>query len=1110
MSQFESFESHFNTTLEKIVLHALTHEIEDWQSKKNHILNALNAQSIKNIFSMENVIDRRNNPTKNGIVGNVGMAFKHENGRASLIGITDNTWTAYTQNENGEWLPETHGIGSPALGAFRFHAIHGTQEITDEMKQSFNNRFAQELDTRSYQYAEQLERAEMEAKMETGEILLIAFVNDTWVVYSRQENGEWQPEIEGMGGTSLGHFRSKGMIFTSDEMKQSFQSTLGLQVDNFLLAHKKQFESIKQDFEKIKITITSQNPIPQKTYQPQQKTLLETYEEIKQELEKHQRNDLARPMVDVLAAVCANPKLGIKFQRLPNSISINDFELSNDTVAAFGNNPLRLLHTVEYHQNQRFLLDEKAHAIEKAIEQENKRHAILVRNENVNKIQSETANFRLPENQTALPPLFEQYREQDIQFPSDCPVSVFGRHQVNVNVWQLVKQMKRYIQDPNIDDALSWNSDKRAIEYHIDGEVGFLPTHEFASTTFKGVECGAIPFCRYVLADFISPERADVVFDEIMTRAAEETLLHNFNKDDLLSILNNPDNLNLGLNPPKQSAAGNRYIGDNHVIVIKEHEQSQSWRVHKGGIEPENVSYTSTLDLFRTLTGIHDYGEAKRKLGECLLNAEYNAFIPRHTAVLSEAQQMQKLKDKLPMHAPQDKAYLYQEYFTRERGLPEYLYHELTTNKRMYNGIHHDKEAGNNIPVLVFLPDDFETNRNANIRSIHVELTGDKLPSERKVNKSLSMYVKASDIHKFTLPLSETAKRFYQPPEKRTVAFTEAPLDTASYAALFPNEEVCTQNGVHGTEALTNALKAYVSLMAASPIQAVKELPKLVYACDNSIKPKDNPELYAPLRKQIDNEARDLFFRQPEKIHDWESALPVLQARFPNVSESKSWWKTAQKVFQAENDLATGFSRAMFALAVNNVYDEASNKVLNESLLPQIGGYCETLLANETGTHSFDDFDDVVRALHTLYDGKGIAFPFDEKQINAAQQVFDNHFRQSDSVLGKISPAAAALTDLWLKQTDLFEIRTPYMPEYGAFKDWNALLTAAKQQEREQDAQLPASQRRSDLMLHLGIQEKAAEHFGLSVNKTPEWEKIFRQPEKHPTQKHAVAMPDMK
>lgn len=1114
MAQFENIETLFDTTLEKMLLHALTHE-EEWKARPQHILNSLNADNVKYIFGADNVIDRRANPQKNGITGNVGMSFKRENGETLLIGITENEWTAYSLRENEGWQPELTGIGSPSLGAFRFHGVQANSENSKELEKSFNERFAKELDKCIYEYSDRLARTEMETKIETGETLLIAVENNTWTVYGLGKNGEWQPEIEGFGDSALGHFRFHGMQYTSDEMKQSFQATLGHEVDKLLLGYRKQFESSQQGFEQAKIQITSQNPVSvEKTPQPDTmpKTLLETHEKIKHELDKHQRNDLARPMIDVLAAVLTNPELGIEFKKLPNGngISINGLELSNDTVAAFGNNPMRLLHTVEYHQNKRFLLDETVHAIEQAIEQDNRNHALLTRNENVKKIQNtHQQNFRQPENEATLPPLFQKYQAQDIQFPSDCPVSVFGRHDVNVNVWQLVKQMKRHIQDPSVDDTLFWNSEKRAIEYHVDGEVGFLPTHEFASTTFKGIECGAIPFCRYVLADFISPERADEIFDEIITRAAEETLLHNFNKDDLLSILNNPDNLNLGLNPPKQSAAGNRYIGDNHVIVIKEHEQSQSWRVHKGGIEPENVSHTSTLDLFRTLSGIHDYGEAKRKLGECLRDAEYSPFVPRNAAILSEAQQMQKLKDKLPMHAPQDKAFLYKEYFTRERGLPEYLYNELIANKRMYNGIHHDKEAGNNIPVLVFLPDDFETNRNANIRSIHLELTGDKLAPERKVNKSLSMYVKASDIHKFTLPISDTAKRFYQQPEKRTVAFTEAPLDSASYAALFPNEEVCTQNGVHGTEALSNALKAYVSLMAASPIQAMKELPKLVYACDNSVKPTEKPEWYAPLRKQVDKEARDLFFRQPDPITNWAQARGVLEKHFPNISENKSWWATAQKGFQAEDDLAQGFSRAMFALAVHGVYDEASNKVLNGSLLPQIGKYCETLLEKETEIKSFDDFDDVVNALNTLYTSKGIAFPFNEEQINSAKQVFDAHFRLPETTSKKNSPAAAALIDLWLKQSGLFEVRTPYMPEYGNFKDWNALLTAAKQQERERDAQLPASQRRDDLAIHLAIQDKAATSFGFEVTKTLEWEKTFRQPEKaQPTQAPRL-MPNM-
>ncbi|WP_304334588.1 hypothetical protein [Conchiformibius steedae] len=695
----------------------------------------------------------------------------------------------------------------------------------------------------------------------------------------------------------------------------------------------------------------------------------------------------------------------VRSEPMPYGIQLNGFNLTHDDLAAFRDDPLRLVQTVQYHLHDHFLLPEQVEKLKMtALQAAHQQHRVVVTETTTD------AAPLVPQNTGQNGPA--AYTDTIKPFPKDYPIPLFdGKYPTAADPWQFISRLKRAAQSDAFNQAFTWDRERQGISYQLDGESGFFQAHDTSTVSWRGQEYGIMPFLFFALAHIKGEAAADALFWSAWEDAATDTLLRQMDKNDLLMMLDKHhgffDTLPKDFSPQLEQ----RYTGKDFVVVVNTRQdgqgQHQTWRVYKGGYEPEDARHTSTLDLFRTMTGIVPFGEAKRAMLSLLTDTDYRPEQRQQSAVMPKSayQKAQALNRVLPDRAEEKTHHLYHDYFVRQRGMPEYAYRELSETGRLYNGVLTLEKKGANIPVLVFRPDDNLENY-VNVRSIHRELDGRPLSKERAVNQSL-VFSESGETHTFSLPISRYAQSIYQTPVQQSIAFVEAPIDAVSYQALFPTDCVITQNGVHGSKQLQASLRSYFTMAFARPDIAAQQLPRLIYACDNTATPQSHPAAYAALTESVES-----------------------------------------------------------------VYDHASDKELNGKILPRLYRHCQEHCRNSPAYTQLFGQDgqcatwDKLHALLTQHHGGTL--PFSQAAVQQAQQAF---VRESSRTDRSTFPVGAALTELYLVQNGLFQIRTPFVPEYGIHKDWNALLVSAKNQERR------AAPKMSDAQLHSLIAQKTADHF---------------------------------
>lgn len=766
-------------------------------------------------------------------------------------------------------------------------------------------------------------------------------------------------------------------------------------------------------------------------------------------------------------------------QTMPYGIQLNGFNLTHDDLAAFRDDPLRLVQTVQYHLYGHFLLPEQVEKLKMtALQAAHQLHRQFV---------TEPATDAVPYAPQATgrdgP---AAYTDTIKPFPKDYPIPLFdGKYPTAADPWQFISRLKRAAQSDAFRQVFAWDKERQGISYQLDGESGLFQAHDTSTVSWRGQEYGIMPFLFFTLAHIKGEAAADALFWSAWEDAATDTLLRQMDKNDLLMMLDKHhgffDTLPKDFSPQLEQ----RYTGKDFVVVVNTRQdgqgQHQTWRVYKGGYEPEDARHTSTLDLFRTMTGIIPFGEAKRAMLSLLADTDYRPEHRQQSTVMPKSayQKAQALNRVLPDRAEEKTHHLYHDYFVRQRGMPEYAYRELSETGRLYNGVLTLEKKGANIPVLVFRPDDNLENY-VNVRSIHRELDGRPLSKERAVNQSL-VFSESGETHTFSLPISRYAQSIYQTPVQQSIAFVEAPIDAVSYQALFPTDCVITQNGVHGSKQLQASLRSYFTMAFARPDIAAQQLPRLIYACDNTATPQSHPAAYAAL---TENMARDFTIRHGP-IGDWQQ---FVRCQADKTYTDEEWGQAESAFHQADAHQRIG--TALMCLNQNSVYDRSSDKELNGKILPRLYRYCQEHCRNSPAYAQLFGQDgqcmtwDSLQALLTQHHGGTL--PFSQAALQQTEQAFA---RESNHTDRDIFPVGAALTELYLVQNGLFQVRTPFVPEYGIHKDWNALLVSAKNQERRAAPKMP------DAQLHSLIAQKTADHFPhTALNAAANYEKIIGRP----------------
>lgn len=625
-------------------------------------------------------------------------------------------------------------------------------------------------------------------------------------------------------------------------------------------------------------------------------------------------------------------------------------------------------------------------------------------------------------------------------FLSENPIKLFegqkGEQVITPSVKHFISSLSYHDKSGEVGRLIQWDKNKKIFIFD-----GIIPISEDPSAPIK-TEFGNQGLLEFI-ADKIPSSKHH--FEKALNQAAVNTLLENVDKNSLLTSIQEQSNIFKKI--PSAFSFNREQRWENDSFVISIHTEKDTGKSRWYDYKDENALKAekkwrafSSLELFKHITGL-DGAEARKGMIDLISLGNIGLIIEEgaKTSKLSNELQKTELFKKLtPLAAPKEQAHFFKEYMIQKRGISEDSYSEMLESGRIYHGLYNHPEKGDDIPVIVFLPESSKNVRFAAVRSIDKELNGSKLTPEREF-KGAVFGSDGGNQFSFALGQPQWAKEMYAPSKRHSFAFVEAPLDGLSYQNIFPLHNVVTQNGLN-TKTLINSLKAFFGV-----VQTESDYPEFIYACDNT--ESRYPGFALPGREELNDKSgvslyKFCFNQMQNQIGECTSLEEFTKLAEEKGLSEKSIVKALGEYraeLQKTDDTILALGRAAFCLYyLEQGLDKASYKTLT-NLRDEMAEFCLEKFSEQYPDIHHQNWSELSKALESV-----LILP--HSHIEKCKTVYEDSL---ESNRDHKQASGAVLFSVFYEQPGLFKVATPSSKEYGNYKDWNDLLLAGLKVEKK-------------------------------------------------------------